>query len=220
VSEDGRVSTDWGDPDPTRAWQPGTEPVAQGPQQWPYYVEPGTFPPNWGAPPPREPLSVRLVHDGSVFAAAVAGLVLLGAPFALLWRAVARPAEILHTASGPQPVAPESSQMFAVDGWFVVLSIVAGVVLGCVAWALLRGRGPAAPAGIAVGGVFAGLVASAVGRRMVVDRYLYDFCHKGDVRCFVYDGTLHLHAVAAVVVLPAAMLAAFAVLTMAFDREG
>lgn len=201
----------WGDPDPKRAWQPGTPEPGDVPYYAPYAA------PAW-TPPPRVPLRERLVHDGSTFGITVCAAVLLGAPFALLWRAVAPTAAILHTAQGPQPVAPESSQMFATDGWFAVLAALAGLAIGGVAWLWLRRRGPSGPFGLAVGGTLAGLVAAAVGRRMVVDRYLYDFCHQ-DAKCIVYDGTLHLHALAAVVALPVAMLVAYAALTVAFDKD-
>lgn len=241
MSEDASVTDTWGDPDPGRVWQPGVGQTAPppAPGQWPPpapgqapapYPAPGQVPyyPGYGLPapwaaPPRDPWRVVLLRvvrsDLPVFAATVTALVLLGAPFALLWRAFAPHAVILHTASGPQPAAPESSQMFAVDGSFAVVSAVAGLALGVLLWVLLRRRGPAAPLGIAAGGVLAAWIASAVGRRMVVDRYLYDFCHRGDIKCIVYDGTLHLHALPALVVLPVALLVAFAGLTMAFDRE-
>lgn len=219
MSEDARVTEQWGDPDPHRVWLPGAPPA---PDPAPAPPVPGAYwlppLPAW-TPPPPVPLAERLRPAVATFAAATAGLVLLGAPLAYLWRAFTTPAVILHTASGPEPAAAESNQMFAVDGRFVVVMLLAGVACGVVAWALLRRRGPAAPAGIAAGGLLGSLVTAAVGRRIVVDRYLYSFCHKADVRCLVYDGTLHLHALAAVVVWPTAMLMVFAALTAFADRE-
>jgi hypothetical protein len=206
VSEDARVTQDWADPDPNRTWTPGIEP---------YYAPPM---PAW-EPPPRVPFVQRARPHALTFAVSAAVLVLLGAPLAFLWRWFAKPAVVLRTAGGPQPAAPETNQVFAVDGRFVELMVVTGVVCGAVAWAFLRGRGPAAPFGIAVGGLLGGLVTAAVGRRMVVDSYLYAFCHKGDVRCLVYDGTLRLHALAAVIVWPAAMLIVFTGLTVFLDRD-
>lgn len=206
MSEDAPVTHDWADPDPNRTWTPGIEP---------YYVPPLLA---W-TPPPTVPFRQRVLPPVLTFAVTAAALVLLGAPLAFLWRAVARPAVVLRTASSPVPAAPETNQVFAVDGRFVILMLLAGVVVGVVAWALLRGRGPAAPFGIAAGGLLGGLVTAAVGRRIVVDSYLYAFCHKPDVHCFVYDGTLRLHALAAVVVWPAAMLIVFAGLTVFLDRD-
>jgi hypothetical protein len=207
VSEDAAVTEEWADPDPRRAWQPDTE-----------AYDLGTLPP-W-EPPPRVPLWQRVRPHLVTFAATTVALVLLGAPLAFVWRQVAKPAVVLRTASGPSPAAPETNQVFAVDGRYVVVMLVAGLLLGCVLWALLRRRGPAAPLAMAAGGLLASLVTAGVGRKMVVDSYLYRFCHQGDVHCLVYDGTLRLHALAAVVVLPAAMLIAFSALAVFFDREG
>lgn len=178
----------------------------------PYYYGPL---PGW-VPPPPEPRWPK-VRAGLVAGVAAALLViLLGAPVAFLWRAVAPAIDVARTAQGPQPTAVESSQVFAVDGSYAVVTIGIGVLAGIAAWPLLRGRGPAGPAGLAAGGLVAAYVTSAVGDRIVVDRYLYAQCRAG---CYVYTGTLRLHAHAAVVLWPAAMLAAFALLTFFFDRE-
>jgi hypothetical protein len=149
----------------------------------------------------------------------VALVTLLGAPVAFLWRSLAPRAEILHTASGPQPVAPESNQLFAVDGWYVVATLLAGLLCGLAGWVLLRRRGPAGPISLAAGATVAALVTKAVGGRLVIDRYLYDFCHGRDVQCLVYSGTLKLNAIAAIVVWPLAAMVVFAVLTLALDRD-
>jgi hypothetical protein len=217
------VSDAWGDPDPSRAWRPGAgDPPAPSPP--PYYPLPGEQLGPW-VPPPAAPLSERLraaTRESRVAAATAAYVALLGAPTAFLWRAFAPTVEIAHTASGPQPVAAESSQLFGVDGSFVLLTLAVGLVTGALAWLVLRRRGqtgPAGPFGLAAGGLLAALAASGVGRKMIVDRYLYDFCHARGARCFVYSGTLRLQSFAAVVVWPAAMLAAFAILTLFFTRD-
>jgi hypothetical protein len=210
------VSDAWGDPDPERVWRPETTPppIDQPPA---YYPPPGTYV-DWQPPPPPPPLKDRARETAVTIGGTVAVLVLLGAPVAFLWGLFAPVAAIAHTASGPQPVAPESSQLFAVDGWFAVVTLFAGAICGAVAWPVLRRRGPAAPVGLALGGTLAAFVTSAVGRRVVIDHYLYTFCHAKGARCLVYSGALHLHAVAAVVVWPVAMLAVFAALTLVNDR--
>jgi hypothetical protein len=173
-------------------------------------------------PPPRVPLAQRLLataraaRDAAVVAAYVA---LLGAPVAFAWRAVVPAVQIAHSATGPQPVAAESSQIFGVDGSFVLVTLVVGLVAGALAWPVLRRRGPAGPVGIAAGGLLAALAAAGVGRKMVVDRYLYDFCQQRGAHCGVYSGTLRLQSYAAVVVWPAAMLVVFAALTLLLTRE-
>lgn len=180
------------------------------------------FPPEDYLPPPWEPVqrpSLRETLGAPLltFAATTVALVLTGAPLAFLWHAFAPTAVVLRTASGPQPAAPESSQVFATDGWFAVVSLFAGLVLGAVAWFLLRDRGPAGPIGLATGGTLAALVAAGVGRQIVVDRYLYDFCK--DAGCLVYDGTLHLHALPVVTVFPVALLTSFIALTFFLEKE-
>lgn len=215
MSEDDRVT----EPaeDPQRVWRPGRTIYAIDDPP-PFFAEPGELPREW-LPEPPVPLRDRLLPGLATVAAVVAGLVLLGAPVAFLWAAVAPTAVVLRTDTGPSPAAPESNQMFAVDGWFVVVTVVVGLVLGAVAWTLLRRRGPAVPVGLAAGGLLAAFVASEVGKLIVVDDYLYRFCRSPDVTCIVYDGTLHLHATAALAVWPVAMLASFAALLFVEDRR-
>jgi hypothetical protein len=192
--------------------------TAAPPGEYSYFPPDGLQVAPW-EPEPRAPWWPVALAYAKVSGVTTALVVLLGAPLALLWRALTPVVGIRQTAGGPQPVAPESNQVFAVDGWFVVVSILAGLAVGVVAWLALRERGPAAPFGLALGGLAAALVATRVGERLVVDRYLYDFCHRPDVDCLVYTGTLRLNATAAVVVLPVAILTAFVALTYFFDRE-
>lgn len=182
---------------------------------WSYFPPPDQVA---GVPPvgQQRPWHEVLLPPVRTFLATVAVTVLLGAPLALLWRAVADPPVVERTASGPVPVAPESNQVFAVDGAFIVVTLVAGAVVGTLAWVLLRDRGPAGPFGLAAGGLLAAFVTAAVGKRFVVDDYLHSVCSD----CLVYDGTLHLYSTAAVIVLPVAMLTAFALMTFFFDRRG
>ena len=189
--------------------------------RWSYFPPPDQVA---GEPPVVEPRSWQqvvvqvaraAVAPMRTFLTTVAGTVLLGAPLALLWRAVANPPVIQRTASGPVPVAPESNQVFAVDGAFIVVTLVAGAIAGAFAWLLLRDRGPAGPFGLAGGGLLAAFVTVAVGKRLVIDDYLHSVCSD----CLVYDGTLHLYSTAAVIVLPVAMLTAFALMTFFLDKR-
>lgn len=182
-----------------------------------YYAPPGAVR-SW-TPPVRETRREMWRRHLEGFLPPVLVLPLFGAPVAFLWRAVTPHVGILQTAAGPQPTAGESDQFFAIDGWFVVVTLLAGLVLGAVAWAALRRRSGATPAGIAVGGLLAAAVTNVAGSRMVVDRYLYGFCTRPKVECTVYDGTLHLRAMGALVVWPVAMLVAYAALTLFRDRD-
>lgn len=215
------MTDEWGDPDPKRVWRAGVDvagTVEAPPADYSFFPPPDQVVAPWDPPPPQ-PFLQRLLPHAATGAGTAAVLVLLGAPLALLWRWATPVVGITRTATGPQPVAPESNQVFAVDGWFVVVSLIAGAVVGALAWLALHDRGPGVPFGLAGGGLMAAFVASFVGERMVVDRYLYDFCRRADVDCLVYTGTLRLHATAAVVVLPVAMLGAYVAMTFFLDKD-
>lgn len=213
MSEDDAVTAQWGDPDPARA--SAVEPALR---DWSYYVTAPEFARGFG-PPPGEPMADRVRRNATAFLGAALLLPLAGAPVALLWRAVTPKVGIARTASGPQPTAGESNQFFAIDGWFLVVTVAAGLLLGVVAWRFLRGRGLGAPVGIAVGGLAAAAVTAAVGARLVVDSYMYGYCTMPDLECSVYDGTMTLRVPGAIVAWPVAMLVSFAVMTLAKDRD-
>ncbi len=182
-----------------------------------YFPEPGEVARPW-TPPVREPWQALVQRHAKAFLPPVLVLPLFGAPVALLWRAVTPHVGILRTPNGPVPTSGESDQFFAIDGWFVAVTLLAGLALGVVMWFALK-RAAATPAGVALGALLASGVTAAVGSRMVVDRYLYGFCHQRGARCTVYDGTLHLRASGALVVWPIAMLVAYAAVTLIRDRD-
>lgn len=184
----------------------------------PYYAAADEFATGWELPP-REPLTERVRRHATPFFAAALLLPLLGAPVALLWRAVTPRVGFVRTASGPQSTAGETDQFFAIEGWFVVVTVAAGLLLGVLAWRLLRGRGPFGALGLALGGLAASGVAAIVGSRLVLDSYIYDYCRQPGFTCDVYDGTLTLRAPVAIVAWPTAMLLTFAVLTLVRDRD-
>lgn len=212
MSEDGAVTT------PAPGAPAGEVPYVVSPEE--YWRGYKTVP----YEPPREAWRRRL----TAFVPTVLVLPLFGAPAALLWRALTPRVGIAQTAAGPQPTAGETDQFFAIEGWFVVTTICVGLVLGAVAWRFLRERGPASALGLAVGGLAASAVTAVVGSRLVVDSYMYGFCHQPDVSCTVYDGTLTLRATvrvtraidspAALVAWPIAMLLSFAALTFLRER--
>ena len=201
MSEDGAVGEDTGF---------GDDPFA-------YYVPPDAVG-EWLPPqPPGESVEEALRRHLTAFLAPALLLPLLGAPVALLWRAVTPRVAIARTASGPVPTASESNQFFAIDGWFVVVTFLVGVALGAVAWRFLRRRSPAAPAGMALGATLASAVTAVVGARLVVDEYLHGYCR--DLVCSIYDGTLHLRMPGAVMAWPFGMLLSFVALTLVSERE-
>jgi hypothetical protein len=208
VSEDGRVSDHWLPPNPD-THEAG---------DWSYYVQADELARGW-RPPVREPLADRVRRHATAFLAPALLLPLLGAPVALLWREVTPRVGIAQTAAGPVPTAGESDQFFAIEGWFVVVTLVVGLVLGGVAWRFLRGRGPFSAAGVALGGALASGVTAIVGSRLVVDSYMYGYCHQPGYDCSIYDGTMTLRAPAGIVAWPVGMLLVFTLLTLARERD-
>jgi hypothetical protein len=111
----------------------------------------------------REPLAALLV------AAAVSAV---GAPVGLLWAAVTPRVEIIMSASGPTLADSEPEQYVAGDGWFVFLTVAAGVLLAVLVWLLVRRyRGPVMLVALAVGSVASAVIAAWVGHRIGLSQY-------------------------------------------------
>jgi hypothetical protein len=106
-----------------------------------------------------------LVHAG--FVAAVT--VLLGAPMGLLWSALAPHAHVQVDASGANVVDGATEVFIAGDGWFLGLTLVAGLVVGVLSWLVARRSGPYVVVALALGGLAAAYVASKVGVRLGQD---------------------------------------------------
>lgn len=120
------------------------------------------------------PVAPRRRRGGEIAAAlSVAAVVaLLGAPLALLWSAVAPHVTFVMTQYGPSTTDPEPEQFFADDGWYVLLGIGYGLLVGVLVWALLRRyRGPLMLAGLTVGAVVAGVLTAWLGHRIGLDEY-------------------------------------------------
>jgi hypothetical protein len=101
-------------------------------------------------PPSRAEIVAGL---GTVVALAALGMVV-----AVVWRAVApRLGFRIVSPGNGVPLVPETEQFFAADGWFVVLTLVVGVLAAVLCWRVRSARGPTALLALAVGG-FAGAV--------------------------------------------------------------
>lgn len=143
------------------------------------------------------------------FALTAGVTVLLGAPLGLLWSAVAPHAHITVEA-GDAFISDATTEVFiAGDGWFIGLTLLAGVVCGVLAWLAARTSGPFVVVGLALGGAAAAYVASRVGVRVGQDT-LRELVRSG--KQGTYAGNIALQAKAALVVWPLAAVAAFAAL--------
>lgn len=100
----------------------------------------------------------------------VAGAVLLGALTGLVWSALAPRAEVVLTNGEPIYARAQPSAVIAADGWFTVVTGLAGLACGAALTLLGRrylhstGREITALASLACGGLLGSLTAAQVGR--------------------------------------------------------
>lgn len=98
------------------------------------------------------------------FLLTVGVLAVLGAAGGLLWSVVAPRTPYVVTAEGPRLTDPMTQSLIAADGWFALITGVAGLASGVAAYLLARrGRPIALLAGLAAGGLLAGRLALTVG---------------------------------------------------------
>lgn len=101
----------------------------------------------------------------------VLALVLTAGPVGLLWATVAPPVQAVVTADGATRLAePTGDGFIAVDGVFLALVALAGLVSGVVAWRV-AGRTPrlGVVLGLAVGGLLAAELARRTGQLVGAD---------------------------------------------------
>lgn len=136
----------------------------------------------------------------AAFGATVAGVVLLGAPFGLIWASVAPHLLFVSVPHGGELVHLESKGFIADDGIFGFLGIGFGVLAALGTWALARRYLFGALPGLALGGFLASLVASDVGNRVgvgVVDHFL-----NSAITGQYFRDTVAVHATGVLVALP------------------
>lgn len=195
TGHDGAVSTSWTSPDPRRTVT-------------------GTA---FGRPYERvEPVAPPLAADVRAGLVTFAVTVLAGAPVGLLWALLA-PGVAIRIEAGSVALAETYGDGFiAVDGYFFVAVVLAGLIGGLVAWWLGSRHGPAVVLALAAGGLVAAYVAMVVGEQVGLE----------DLRAVVDAGTegrfvlaLDLKATPALVGWPVASLVAYAVGTLLRDRS-
>jgi hypothetical protein len=99
--------------------------------------------------------------------AVVAGTAVLGLAAGFGWAAAAPRALVVIAGRGAADVVdPETSAFIAGDGWFVLFSVIGGVVSGLLGYLLaVRRHGAAAMAGVLAGALAAALIARWVGEQ-------------------------------------------------------
>ncbi len=103
---------------------------------------------------------------------------LLGLPLGWLWSALAPRTPVVMTSGGAALAHPEQEQMIADEGWYLFLSIGAGIVIAALAWGLLRRyRGPLMLVWLAIGGLFSGVLAYWLGHQIGLSRFRHLAAH-------------------------------------------
>jgi hypothetical protein len=87
----------------------------------------------------------------------------LGVPAGLIWSYVAPRAPYLATPAGPRLADPSTQSLIAADGWFAVVTGVAGLLCGAVAVLIARRGALPVLVGLAGGGLAAAYLAEWIG---------------------------------------------------------
>ena len=92
----------------------------------------------------------------------VAALVVAGIPLGLIWQAASPRSAGLVLQSGA--IVPDETEAFiGTDGWFALLTGLAGLIAAVVVWTRKSWRGPAAVVALALGGVVGAMVTALAG---------------------------------------------------------
>jgi hypothetical protein len=143
--------------------------------------------------------------------AATLVIAVLGVPAGLLWTTVA-PRTTYVIAGGTKLLGdPESQTLIAADGWFAVLTAVAGLLCGVVAYVLAgRLREIGLLGALGVGGAAAGLIAWGVGG--LVGRSSFQHLVHTAKDGTTARGALGLHASGVVIAWPLIAIVVFGLL--------
>lgn len=94
-------------------------------------------------------------------------LAVLGVPVGLLWAAIAPRALVVFGSAGPDLVDDQTKAFIGADSWFLVLTGLAGIICGVLAFRFAgRRHGMLTALGVAVGGLAAGWIAARTGHQV------------------------------------------------------
>lgn len=158
----------------------------------------------------------RWREDAVVGLFTVAACVLLGAPLGLAWAALAPHAHVVIDANGPNVVDGATEVFIAADGWFLGLTLLAGILTGVLGWLVARRSAPVVVVALTLGGVVAAYVVSLVGARIGREALLMDL--RGG-RYGTYLANVALQSKQAILAWPLGAVAAFATLVLSRVEE-
>jgi hypothetical protein len=153
---------------------------------------------------------------------------LVGAPLGLLWAAVRPHTDLFELVDQDA----EQRQHLSADLRYGAILLVAGLIVGTLAWAAARRGGAGVVVGLTIGGVLAALVAARVGvmaahqddLRVQLAAAFHDHGYDlsaqqpGDQETFLVNTRFHVRAWGFGALLPAAAVGVFGLLTALRDR--
>lgn len=176
----------------------------------------------WASRPgPRRPtLWRRYRADAVAFAVVVAACLVVGAIVGLIWEQITPRVPLLATQEGVFQTSPETETSIALDGWFAVCGVIAGIVLAPLAFWRFRRQGVATALALTVGGLAGSYLAFKVGVRLGPDGIMEQVRRIGLGKRF--DQPLDLKAKGVLLLWPIASMVIFLGLSAGFapaDRE-
>jgi hypothetical protein len=121
---------------------------------------------------PVDPDRPKLGTELLVALGVAAVITVLGFPLGWLWSAVAPKVPVQMIAQGAVLAQPEQEQLIADEGWYLLITVVAGVLFASLVWAFLRRyRGAPMAVGLALGSAFGGVLAAWFGSWIGADHF-------------------------------------------------
>jgi hypothetical protein len=110
-------------------------------------------------PAPRRPSWQPTRSEIRAGLLAILLLAVVGAGVAVLWWQVApRLGFRVVTPGNPEPVTAEQEQFFATDGWYMLLTLVVGILATVLGWRVKALRGPVGLVALAVGSLLGAVI--------------------------------------------------------------
>jgi hypothetical protein len=135
-------------------------------------TENSMLPPPGGPASPQTPVTRPGPQPGPALLAAVlvvAGSAVVGLIAGLIWAAIAPRVQYqMYSLHPPTAYAtnPETSAFIAADGWYCVIGLLGGALIGLLAYLFaVRRYGPVAMTGVVIGSVVAAFITSWVGHQ-------------------------------------------------------
>ncbi|MGC0414867.1 AAA family ATPase [Embleya sp. AB8] len=162
----------------------------------------------------------RYRADVIAFAVVVGACLVAGTIVGVVWEQIAPRVPLIATKDGVFQTAPETESSIALDGWFAVCGVVAGIVLAPPAFWRFRRQGVATALALTVGGLAGSYLAFKIGVQLGPDGIAEQVRRVGLGKRF--DQPLDIQAKGVLMLWPIASMVIFLGLSAGFapaDRE-